>query len=74
MIFESLTLTLTQIAKVILEGDAHITRVLGMGIPKTRGCPYHCNTPGSLEQAIHCVYPLNQSRHVIYLCYAFDIG
>ena len=30
-----LTLTLTQNAKVILEGDAHITRVLGMGMPKT---------------------------------------
>ena len=28
----TLTLTLTQIAKVIWEGDAHITRVLGMGI------------------------------------------
>ena len=27
------TLTLTQIAKVIWEGDAHITRVLGIGIP-----------------------------------------
>ena len=30
------TLTLTQIAKVIWEGDAHITRVLGMGLPKRR--------------------------------------
>ena len=29
----TLTLTLTQIAKVIWEGDAHITRVLGMGMP-----------------------------------------
>ena len=38
------TLTLTQIAKVIWEGDAHITRVLGMGMPKTGGCPYHCFT------------------------------
>ena len=27
------TLTLTQIAKVIWEGDAHIPRVLGMGMP-----------------------------------------
>ena len=34
-----LTLILTQ-----KEGDAYITRVLGMGMPKTRGCPYHCNT------------------------------
>ena len=38
------TLTLSQIAKLIKEGNAHIPRVLGMGIPKTRGCPYHCNT------------------------------
>ena len=34
-------LTLTQIAKVISEGDVLITRVLGMGMPKTRACPYH---------------------------------
>ena len=40
----TLTLTLTQIAKVVQEGDAHITRVLGMGLPKTRGCPYHWNS------------------------------
>ena len=38
------TLTLTQIAKVIWEGNVHIARVLGMGMPKTRGCPYHCDT------------------------------
>ena len=43
------TLTLTQIAKVIWEGDAHITRVLGMGMPKTPGWPYHCDT-GLLPQ------------------------
>ena len=36
--------TLTQIAKVIWEGDSPITRVLGMERPKTRGCPCHCNT------------------------------
>ena len=43
------TLNLTQIAKVIWEGDADITRVLGMGMPKTRGCPYRCDT-GLLPQ------------------------
>ena len=37
----SVALTLTQIAKVISEGDVLITRVLGMGMPKTRGCPCH---------------------------------
>ena len=36
--------TLTIIAKIRWDGDAHITRVLGMKIPKTRGCPYHCNS------------------------------
>ena len=39
----TLSITLTQIAKVIWEGDVHITRVLGIGMPKTRGCPYHCD-------------------------------
>ena len=34
------TLTLTQIATAIWEGDAHITGDLGMGTSKTRGCPY----------------------------------
>ena len=29
---------------VRVTGDAHITRVLGMAIPKTWGCPYHCDT------------------------------
>ena len=38
------TLTLTQIAEVIWEGNAHITRVLGMGMPKSRGYPYHWDT------------------------------
>ena len=40
----NLTRTLTQIARVIWEGDAHVTRVLGMEMAKMRGCPYHCNT------------------------------
>ena len=39
----TLTLTLTQVAKVIWKGDARITRILGMRMPKTRGCPHHCN-------------------------------
>ena len=58
VIWKSLTLTLTQIAKVIQEGGAHIAKVLRMEMPKSRGCPYHCNTSGSLEQAIHCVFLL----------------
>ena len=41
----TVALTLTKIAKVIWKGDAHTTRINGLGIrmPKTRGCPYHCN-------------------------------
>ena len=31
-------------AWVRVTGDAHITRVLGMGMPKTRECPYHCDS------------------------------
>ena len=38
------TLTVTQIAKVIRQEDAHIARVLGMWMPKTRECPYHYDT------------------------------
>ena len=34
--------------RVRVTGDVHITRVLGMGMPKTRGCPYHCD--GELAQ------------------------
>ena len=37
-------ITLAIWVRVSATGDTHITRVLGMGIPKTRGCPYHCNT------------------------------
>ena len=44
------TLTITQIAKVIWEGDAHITRVLDMGMPETREYPYHCNITFGFRQ------------------------
>ena len=37
-------LTLAIWVMVRVTGDAHITRVFGMGKPKTRGCPYHCHT------------------------------
>jgi len=30
--------------RVRIKGDAHITRVFGMGMPKTRECPYHCDS------------------------------
>ena len=39
-------------------GDAHITRDLGMGMPKTRGCPNHCDSgeTGKLHSGeIECV-------------------
>ena len=38
------TLTTTQTNMVIWEEDAHLTRVLGMWMPKTRGYPYQCNS------------------------------
>ena len=34
--------------RVRVTGDAHITMFLGMGMAKTRECPYHCNI-ASLE-------------------------
>ena len=30
--------------RVRTTGDEYIIRVLGMGMPKTRECPYHCDT------------------------------
>ena len=35
----------TLVVRVRVTGDAHITRVLGMGILKTQGYPYHCGIP-----------------------------
>ena len=35
-------ITLAIWVSVRVTGDTHITRVLGMGMPKTRSCPYHC--------------------------------
>ena len=37
---------------VRVTGDAHITRVLGTGKPKTRGCPYHCDNGSGNENRI----------------------
>ena len=34
----------------MVTGDAHITRVFGMGMPKTLGYPYHCDTAALQEQ------------------------
>lgn len=35
--------------EVRVTGDAHITRVLGMVMPKTRGCPYNCDTSNQVR-------------------------
>ena len=53
--------------RVRVIGDAHITRVLDMGMPKTRGCPHHSDTAAILrkektqgtrfEQISHAAYP-----------------
>ena len=42
-------ITLAIWVRVRVAGDVHITRVLGMGMPKTRGCPYQCDI-GTLEK------------------------
>ena len=41
-------ITLAIWVRVWVTGDAHITRVLGMGMTKTRGCPYQCDI-GTLQ-------------------------
>ena len=41
---------------VRVTGDTHITRFRGMGMPKTRGCPYHCDT------GTKCSYSLRGGR------------
>ena len=42
-----ITLAIWVRVRVKVTGDAHITGVLRMGMPKTRGCPYHCDTATS---------------------------
>ena len=37
-------ITLTIRVRVRVTEDAHIIRVLGMGMPKTQGCPYYCDS------------------------------
>ena len=37
-------ITLAIWVRVRVTGDVHITRVLGMGMPKMRRCPYQCDT------------------------------
>ena len=41
-------ITLTIWVRVRVTGDVYITRVLGMGMAKTWGCPYQCDI-GTLE-------------------------
>ena len=36
-----ITLAIWVKVRIRVTEDAHITRVLGMGMPKTQGCPYH---------------------------------
>ena len=36
-----ITLAIWVRIRVRVTGDAYVTRALGMGMPKTRGCPYH---------------------------------
>ena len=39
-----ITLAIWVRVRVRVTGDAHITRILGMGMPKTLGCPHHCDS------------------------------
>ena len=40
-------ITLANWVRVRVTEDAHITRVLGMGMPKAWGCSYHRDTGGT---------------------------
>ena len=42
-----ITLAIWVRVRVRVTGDAHIARILGMGMLKTRGYPYHCHTGAS---------------------------
>ena len=46
-------------------GDAHITRDLGMGMPKTRGCPNHCDTVGKKARRGWDVYPQQRDHNTV---------
>ena len=51
-----ITLAMWVRVRVRITGDAHITRVMGM--PKTRGCSYHCDSRegqkgGGLSISVH---------------------
>ena len=39
-----ITLAIRVRVRVRDTGDANITRVLGTGMPKKQGCPYHCDS------------------------------
>ena len=39
-----ITLPICVGVRVRVTEDAQNNRVLGMGMPRTRGCPYHCDT------------------------------
>ena len=52
-----ITLAIWVRVRVRVTEDAHITRVLGMRMPKTRGCPYLCDRgKGRSEGASVLVY------------------
>ena len=62
-----ITLAIWLRVRVRVLGDAHITRVLDMGMPKTQGCPHHSDSAAILgnektqgtrfEQISHAAYP-----------------
>ena len=38
--------------RVRVTGDAHIATILGMRMPKTLGCPYHCHTEREINKSV----------------------
>ena len=49
--FSHITSAIWVRVRVRVTGDAYITRVLGMGMLKTRGCPYHFDTGPTTQRS-----------------------
>ena len=50
-----ITLAIWVRVRVRFPGDAHISRVLGIGTPKTQGCPYQCDIDSKSSAVFSCV-------------------
>ena len=73
-------ITLAIWVRVRVTGDVHITRALGMGIPKRRRCSYHCDNGTIPTELTDTRLPngmpgfvFRQGQHSQKCCLCFDI-